>query len=190
MPAFLHIFLRKAVPVNVIAKLTSLSLAIVLLAIAPLCLTEAARSASLPTPAGSPLLTVAGQIQNTNVSGEAHFDAAMLDALPVHVLSTSTAVTDGVNRFEGVLMRDLLQAVGAQGTVVRASALNRYTTTIPMSDFYDYDVLLARSMNGKQLLPSDKGPLWIVYPRDSHRELRDMRYDYRWVWQLNRLVVQ
>jgi len=32
--------------------------------------------------------------------------------------------------------------------------------------------------------------LWIIYPRSQHAELRDIRYDYRWVWQLVELRVE
>ena len=40
------------------------------------------------------------------------------------------------------------------------------------------------------LTPRDKGPVWIVYPRDNHGVLADIRYDMRWVWQLVALHVQ
>jgi hypothetical protein len=36
----------------------------------------------------------------------------------------------------------------------------------------------------------DKGPLWIVYPRDDYSVLHDARYDSRWVWQLNKLHIE
>lgn len=145
---------------------------------------------ALPKPEGEVLLRITGKIANTNVDGEAHFDRAMIEALPIHTLETSTVVTDGVRSFKGILMRDLLDAVGANGTTVTASALNDYIVDIPVSDFEEFDVLLAFQMDGRQLMPRDKGPLWIVYPRDDFEVLQDIRYDYRWVWQLNHLHVQ
>jgi hypothetical protein len=114
----------------------------------------------------------------------------MIQALPAHRLETSTVVTDGVQSFDGVLMRDLLAAAGAQGGSVTARALNDYAIEIPMSDFHDYDVVLALRMGGEDLTARDKGPLWIVYPRDDHAALQDIRYDYRWVWQLIHVEVQ
>jgi len=45
-------------------------------------------------------------------------------------------------------------------------------------------------MDGERLLPSGKGPFWIVYPRNDVRQLQDIRYDYRWVWQLHQLTVK
>lgn len=147
-------------------------------------------SRPLAAPSGKVLLAISGAIKRFNRGNEAHFDRAMIEQLPSHTVSTSTSVSDGVSRFDGPLMRDLLHYVGAHGSLVQAQALNNYSVEIPASDFLDYDVLLALSMDGKQLEPTDKGPLWIVYPRDQQRRLQDIRYDYRWVWQLNRLIVQ
>ena len=87
-------------------------------------------------------------------------------------------------------MHDLLALLGAEGQTVTATAFNDYVIDIPMEDFERFDVVLAYRMDGQRLLPSDKGPLWIVYPRDQHDELQDIRYDYRWVWQLQRLDIR
>ena len=87
-------------------------------------------------------------------------------------------------------MRDLLEFVGADGKTVTANALNDYTIDIPMEDFVRYDVLVATHMDGERLQPSDKGPFWIVYPRDEYSDLQDIRYDYRWVWQLIQLKIK
>lgn len=144
----------------------------------------------LASPEGEIILRVAGDITRTNASGEAHFDRAMIEAMPLTTLETTTVVTDGVKTFEGVLMRDLLDAVGAEGETVTAVALNDYAIDIPLEDFERYDVVAAFRMDGERLTPRDKGPLWIVYPRDDFDELQDIRYDYRWVWQLVRLEVR
>ncbi len=166
-------------------RLTCLSLTATLLMPAILAIAE-----PLPSPEGEVLLRVSGEIGKINVENEAHFDNAMLDALPRKTLHTSTVVTDGVNRFEGFLMSDLLDYVDAQGERAIATALNDYVVDIPIEDFHDFEVLVADRMDGERLTPRDKGPLWIVYPRDDHGELQDIRYDYRWVWQLERLDIQ
>lgn len=152
--------------------------------------TARSENVSLTAPAGEVQLTLTGKIHKTNSEGAALLDDAMLEALPRHTLKTSTVVTDGVKRFDGFLMRDLLEFVGADGTTVTASALNDYTIDIPMEDFVRYDVLVATHMDGERLQPSDKGPFWIVYPRDGHSDLQDIRYDYRWVWQLIQLKIK
>lgn len=145
---------------------------------------------AFPSPEGDIVLTITGHIARTNNGDSAVFDEAMLAALPSASLETTTVVTDGVRQFDGFLMRDLLTLVGADGETVSATALNDYIIDIPMKDFERFDVLVATHMDGQRLLPSDKGPLWIVYPRDDHVQLQDIRYDYRWVWQLVRLKVE
>jgi hypothetical protein len=99
-------------------------------------------------------------------------------------------VTDGQHHFTGFLMRDLLDQLEATGDNVTAVALNDYAVDISMAYNYDYDVIVAYHMDDQPLTGRGKGPLWIVYPRDDHEVLQDIRYDYRWVWQLHRLSVQ
>lgn len=161
-----------------------------LAALAPLATPSFA--GDLPEPAGKVVLEISGEIANTNRDGVAAFDAAMLEALGRHVVTTSTVWTErGPHQFQGVLVRDVLKAVGAtEATSVKAKALNDYQVEIPVADFLRYDVILANSMDGKVLTARDKGPLWIIYPRDDHGELADERIDQRWVWQLSRLELK
>jgi hypothetical protein len=139
-----------------------------------------------PLRAEEVILTLTGAVADAPVL----LTMADLQALPQHTLVTSTTVTDGTPVFEGFLMRDLLEAHGATGQIVVAEALNDYRMEIPISDFHDFDVIGALVMDGVPLGPRDKGPIWIVYPRDDHKELEDIRYDTRWVWQLVSLQVQ
>ncbi|SFV29722.1 hypothetical protein SAMN05216456_0822 [Devosia crocina] len=144
----------------------------------------------LPEPQGPVILTVSGTVGVTNSEAGAQFDRQMLRDIGVTHVKTSTPWTDGVQDFSGVLGRALMERVEAQGDVVMASALNDYTVELPMSDFLDYDLLLATEMNGEEMRVSDKGPVWIVYPRDDEPALQDRRLHDRWVWQLKSLQVQ
>lgn len=153
-------------------------------------LAEQALQYSGAPPAGEVLLELHGLVTPTEGYDHARFDRAMLAALPRKELVTHTSVTDGPQRFSGFLLRDVLGYINATGQVVVASALNGYVIEFAATEFEQYDVLLADSQNGQRLLPSDKGPFWLVYPRDQHPELQGIRYDYRWVWQLTRLDVE
>jgi len=135
------------------------------------------------------LLTVAGAIQETNAPGEARFDRAMLEKLGHDRVKTTTPWTDGVKTFDGIRLKTVLDRVGAHGATIKALALNDYTVTIPMEDLR-YDPLLAMTMDGRVLTRRDRGPLWIVYPRDAYETLMDPRFEDRWVWQARRLDVQ
>ena len=133
----------------------------------------------------SVVLEVSGQVEATRT-----FTLSQLRALGISRLATSTPWTDGVPEFEGVLARSVMAELGPiTSSHVTALALNDYRTDIPVSDFYDYDILFAWSMNDNMLTRRDKGPLWIVYPRDAVPLLREERYEHRWVWQLSRLIL-
>lgn len=146
-----------------------------------------ALAAELPAPTGKVILTVSGNIENTNGDGLARFDRSMLESLGVTRLSTKTYWTEGVGQFDGILARTLIAAVGARGETVKATALNEYSLDIPTSDFLGFDVLLALKLNGTYLRTRDKGPVWVVYPLDQNPELDTDQMRNRWIWQLSKL---
>ena len=148
-------------------------------------------AAAPPAPEGPVLLTVTGRLTSPNTAdGAALFDRAGLRALGTVELATSTPWTNGTPVFEGVLLRDVLQAVGAEGARLRATAANDYKVTIPVADAERYDVVIALRQDGAPLTLRDRGPLWVVYPRDDHPELRDDLHNGKWIWQLERLDVR
>jgi hypothetical protein len=153
-------------------------------------LLSSAHAQGLALPTGPVLLSVTGAVGNPNRGGRADFDRAMLEALPSKRLATATVWTSGVPQFEGPLARDVLALAGARGERVRAIALNDYAIEMPVQDFIDYDVILALRMDGRVLTVRDKGPVWIVYPRDRHVALQEAVRDNRWVWQLRTLQVR
>lgn len=143
----------------------------------------------LPLPKGPVVLTVSGKIERTNGSGVALFDMEMLEALGKASFATRSEVSEMPQLFEGVPLRSLLERIGAQGRSLRASALNDYVAVIPMEDL-KFEPVLATKVDGRVLTIRDKGPLWVAYPRDSYKVLQDAKYDYRWVWQLNKLHIE
>jgi hypothetical protein len=149
---------------------------------------------SLPAPQGEVLLTVSGAILRGNARDEqgrleARFDRIMLERLGTTEVVTGTPWHTGKVRFEGVALRVLFDAVGVQGSNVRAVAHNEYSATLPVSDATRYPVILATKANGEAMTLRNKGPLFVIYPFDSDRALHtDMVY-LRSVWQLRRLDV-
>lgn len=155
-----------------------------------LSLSGIAIAGELRKPSGPVLLTVTGKIARANGDGAALFDEEMLSALPQHRIVTRTPWTDGIKLFEGIRLKALLDEVAVEGSVLRAEGINGYRIDIPVSDADNFGVLIALRMDGERLLRRDKGPLWIVYPRDSVPAVRDERYDSRWVWQLDKIEVR
>ena len=153
-------------------------------------LTSASLSFGLEAPEGRVILTVSGDISETNVGDTAVFDHAMLEALEGRVTVTRTPWHDQQMTFEGPLARALLEAVGAEeGERVRAIALNDYEVSIPVEDFYAYDVILATHANGSRMSVREHGPVFVIYPFDAHPELNQETIYSRSAWQVNRLII-
>lgn len=145
--------------------------------------------AELATPVGEVILTIEGAITQTNTPTVANFDIDMLKALPASGFDTTTTWTVGKSRFDGVPLKTLLNAVGATGDTITATALNKYSVQIPLDVIQDTAPIVAYHIDGKPFSRRDKGPLWIVFPYDS-----DSRYQtelvYGWsIWQLAGLKV-
>jgi hypothetical protein len=134
-----------------------------------------------------PVLTVSTEDGRRPVTA---FDRARLEALGMRTLRTTTPWTDGVIEFEGVLLRDILATAATEGAAVRVSALNDFSYTIPMQDLQGYPVILALKMNGQYLSIRNKGPFWVIYPRDDYPELKTKEIEHRMVWQVSRITVQ
>ena len=143
----------------------------------------------LPKTQGEILLTIKGAITQGNGDGQAFFDLSMLEALPTQQLTTETPWTEGRHVFTGVTLDALMARVGAQGKTVTADALNDYSADIPIDDGVKHGALVAYFLDGKPMLPSDRGPLWIVYPFSAHPELRTETYYVRAIWNLFELTV-
>lgn len=144
----------------------------------------------LARPMGKILLTISGNIENTNESGKAVFDIASLEKLGTVSFQTTSPWYNGRTTFTGIPLQKLMEYVGAKGTVVKVTALNDYTTVIPLSDFKKYNAILALKINGEYMRIRDKGPLFVVYPYDSLPELNNQIYYSRSAWQVSRMNIE
>lgn len=94
-------------------------------------------------------LTITGNIQSEN--GAIYFSPGDMAASKPTDIVTSSPWTSGKTVFRGVLLRDILKSVDAQGTVLKASAVDGYTVEIPISDAEDFDMIIAYRLNGVAL---------------------------------------
>ncbi|KRW61331.1 hypothetical protein [Pseudomonas sp. TTU2014-080ASC] len=127
--------------------------------------------------------------------GEKRVDLSreQLLSLPQHEIKTTTVWTDGVRQFKGPLVRDvlgLLDAPLSDSANARLIALNEYEVKVAVQDYLTWDVILAWEQDGQVMTRLDKGPLWVVYPRDKHVELQDSRFDHRWAWMLRTISIE
>lgn len=150
----------------------------------------AARAEPLPLPTERVALRIAGSIARTNEAGAAVFDIPMLESLGPVTIETTTLWTQGKQTFTGVPLARLLDAVGAKGAVIEATAINDYWVEIPVSDAVPDGPIIAWERNGRPLSIRDKGPLWLVYPYDSRPEYQSEVIYARSIWQLTDMLVR
>lgn len=145
---------------------------------------------SAAAPRGRVVLTVKGTAGEAGRGGPANFTLDELEALGTTELETETPFTPGPVRFTGVPLRRLLEAVGAEGETIRATALNDYAVDIPREDATRHGVLLATRVDGKPMAVRDKGPVWVVYPWRGNPELSNPLYVARSIWQLRSIEIK
>jgi hypothetical protein len=146
-------------------------------------------AAALDAPTGKVLLTISGDLQQRNSNEGASFDLAMLEKLPQRSFSTTTPWYPQARKFTGVLLRDLLAAVGARGTTIKAIALNDYKVDIPFEETR-HDLLVAYLLDDKSMPVREKGPLVLIYPFDGQPELRSAINYSRAAWQLKAIELR
>jgi len=151
---------------------------------------HAAPAQPLGPPSGDVVLTVTGEIAVANAEGAAVFDRAMLEAMEPVEFTTTTTWTVGPQVFTGVLLRDLLAALGVTDGTIRASAANDYAVDIPVSDAVEGGPIVAYLLNGQPMSLREKGPLWIVYPYDAKLEYQSEVIYSRSIWHLERMEIR
>ncbi|MCX7252691.1 MAG: molybdopterin-dependent oxidoreductase [Burkholderiales bacterium] len=139
---------------------------------------------------GKTILTISGKIGGGAAGTKVAFDLARLESLPQRSFTTQTPWQDKPVQFTGPLLRDVLASVKAQGSQLKAIALNDYKVSIPVSDSLRFDVVLALRINGELIPVRHKGPLFVVYPYDSDEELRNTLYYSRSIWQLKAIEIE
>lgn len=150
---------------------------------------QASVAEDLAQPNGEVILKIGGDIGTGNQKGEAWFDLDMLKSLPAREITTSSIWYEGTRTFLGVPLDILLDAINADGTTLKAVAVNAYAVTIPIDEGLSDGPILAYLMDGLEMPLRDKGPLWVVYPYDSDAKFRNEIIYGRSIWQLERLEV-
>lgn len=136
------------------------------------------------TPKQAVVLEITGKISQFNHQSTLVLDRQQLLKFEQVTIETTTPWTDGLTRFKGPLLRDVLAAAGNTGTSIYAKAINEYAVNIPFSDSEKYPVILAIEKNGKELTTRNKGPIWLIYPWSSVEGLNQDKFYSRSIWQL------
>lgn len=144
----------------------------------------------LPEPTDEVILEISGDLNVSNVDGEAHFDRKMIAALPTQTIVTANHVVSQPTTYQGPVLSQLLDQLGAKGNTVIVTALDDYSAELKRSDLEKYGVLLATHENGKMMTIDDRGPFFIVFPFDDHQEIRSDLYYNMSVWQISTIEVE
>lgn len=147
-------------------------------------------ASTVAEPQGKIILTVTGTATSLSHGSVFKFDMALLENLPRHVVKTANPWRDEVSVYEGVLLRDLLYAVGTTGSVMNVRALDDYHEDIEIADVQSIDVILAYKRDGLYMPVRDKGPLFVVFPFTDDPSLLTAARRSQSVWQVNRIVIK
>ena len=150
-----------------------------------------AGAAQLATPTEEIVLTISGDGIMTNTPNGAEFDMQMLQSLPQRVIDTTTPWNEGMIRFEGPSLEDLMTAVGADmSKTVKVIALDDYSTEIPLAEFATAKPILAILRDGEPMPADDQGPLFIVYDYDSDPALDTEEIQEHSVWSVRYMELE
>ena len=143
----------------------------------------------LKAPTGKILLTITGNIKYTNAPGVAQFDREMLEAMGMVTYETKTYWTDGIQKFEGVPGKLLMEAVGVTEGKLLIHALDKYKAKVPVEDLIKHRATVMLKNMGEYLTIAKKGPLWLIYPLDDEQKLLKKQINSRSVWQMRTIEV-
>lgn len=110
-------------------------------------------------------------------------------ALPRNGFETETVWTEGVQRFDGVWLADLVELLEPTGGLLELSALNEYLVEFETQEVPTSKALVAYLHNGAPMSARSKGPLWVVFPYDAGPQFRTELTYMMSIWQLDRIIV-
>lgn len=161
-----------------------------------------ASAGMLKKPTGRVILTIAGNVANTNrppydehrdgfikyhehkFKKAAEFDAAMLDSFGVHTVTIAFPKWGPKPfTFSGPRLADVLKAAGWDGKSITTLALDGFGTKISKADLAAHDWILATRVNGHPPGIGQKGPLWLVFGLPGNRQATD-KEEEQWPWAL------
>lgn len=143
---------------------------------------------AIPRPKRKSILSISGLIANTNDTNGASLDIATLEMMPRSRITVLEPFEKERIVFEGVLMSDLMEILGADSsaTTVRVTARDDYEIDLSMGDFEKEDVLLATRADGAPMSVVAGGPTRIVFPENS-----EVGYDSdMWIWNVDYMIVR
>jgi len=145
---------------------------------------------NIPMPAGEIVLTISGDISNTNDNETITLDIESLEAMGLVSYEVDDPWEQERVAYTGVLLSDLLQVAGASDstTEIFATALDGYEIPIPIGETEAWPVLIATQSNGSYMSIESSGPTRIIFPFERHDDVTAARNMS--VWNLESLEIR
>jgi hypothetical protein len=142
---------------------------------------------SIPMPKDKSVLSITGLISNPNDGEMTRLDLATLGEMPIVQLRVFEPFEKRNVTFEGVLMSDLMEIVGAEAsaTEVHFTALDHYKVDLSLKEIDSKEILLALKSDGKGMSVVDGGPTRIIFPPNSVSG----RNSDMWIWNVKSMLV-
>ena len=147
----------------------------------------------IPLPTGDVILSIYGNIGQTNDGDRLKFDIATLEKLGLveYTIADPWQNHEEVT-YTGVLMSDLLEYAGVSegASNVRMVALDEYVVDLSVADIMKWPVLLATRTDGEYMDIENSGPTRIVFPFHSNPEIDEDTYKVLMIWNLRDIEIQ
>jgi hypothetical protein len=167
-----------------------------------------AAEAELAAPKGPVVLTVVGEIANTNrgpsdpavdrfmdhhaqkFDSAAAFDLPMLEKLGMETRRFVLEGLPGVQKLEGPPLAAVLKAVGAKSARVSILALDGYEVELDAKDVEAHDWLVGVKRNDDYLGIGGFGPAWVVFSPAAADQVVTDEENQMWPYQVFLLRVE
>ena len=132
---------------------------------------------------GEVLVTISGKITEKNDGDTYVLDQAAFDARSVELTYNDPYMGNGL-RYKGILLKDLAILVGANdATTISVLSSDGMSVNISMGDAQNWDIMLARWVDGVPLNVDNGGPVKLVFPDDAEGTYTDAD----WAWWVVRV---
>lgn len=112
-----------------------------------------------------------------------------LRALPQVAITTNTPWTETPTEYEGPTLWSVLEDIGATKRDLEMVALNDYSIHLSSDRITTEWPIIARLQDGKTMSVREKGPYWLMFPFDDHKDLQTEAYFALSIWQLSKIKV-
>jgi len=120
---------------------------------------------------------------------ETSYSPAQLEEMATYSLTTTTPWREAPANFEGIMLRDVLQAHGLDtANTLLVTAENDYTTTLTRELVENVDIMIATRVDGRPHSRRARGPIQFIIDAGDF-SASDLTSESNFVWMAARIEV-